>query len=156
MGVYRKAMASLAASRRGASLFRWLLPRADRLALRLTRGRRVFTNHAVPTLILTTTGRKSGEPRLQPLCYVRDGDDLIVVGSNWGQEHHPAWTSNLLATPRATVKLEGKELPVEANIVADEEWENLYRRFEAMSRNYSSYRRWVPNRRIRMFRLTPL
>ncbi|MDQ4108630.1 MAG: nitroreductase family deazaflavin-dependent oxidoreductase [Actinomycetota bacterium] len=148
-------MASLAASRRGASLFRWLLPRADRLALRLTRGRRVFTNHAVPTLILTSIGRKSGEPRLQPLCYVRDGNDLIVVGSNWGQEHHPAWTANLLATPRATVTIGGDELPVEAELVPDDEWESLYGRFEAMSRNYAAYRQWTGGRRIRMFRLTP-
>ncbi len=53
----------------------------------------------LPAFLLTTTGRKTGRPRTQPLLYGRDGDAFVVVGSNWGQAHHPAWSGNLLANP---------------------------------------------------------
>ncbi len=147
-------MGWLAAKRSGTAFFKWLLPRADRWMLKLTKGRRTFTNHAVPTLILTTTGRKSGEPRVQPLCYLRDGDSLVVVGSNWGQEHHPAWTSNLLAKPEAKVVIDGTESTVHASLVGDADFEPLYARFVAMSSNYGSYQGWAGDRKIRMFRLS--
>lgn len=155
MKFYRRVMGWFSAKRSGTVFLRWLLPKADRIMLRLSKGRRTFSNHAIPTLVLTTTGRKSGEPRVQPLCYVRDGNAFVVVGSNWGQEHHPAWTSNLLAEPSAKVMIDGKEAGVEASLVPDGEWERLYAKFVAMSPNYGSYQGWAGDRAIRMFRLTP-
>lgn len=155
MKLYRRLMGWFAGTRWGSVFLRALLPRADRMMLKLTNGRRNFTSHAVPTLILTTIGRKSGEPRAQPLCYLRDGGDLVVVGSNWGQEHHPAWTSNLLAKPQAKILLDGEEVDVQASLVPDHEWEGLYARFEAMSSNYRSYKSRTGGRPIRIFRLTP-
>src|SRR5260370_40676997 len=53
-------------------------------------------------LLLTTTGRKSGRPRTTPLCFLPDGDSLVVVASNGGMDWRPAWSLNLLAQPRAT------------------------------------------------------
>ncbi|HVF52786.1 MAG TPA: nitroreductase/quinone reductase family protein [Actinomycetota bacterium] len=156
MSAYTRLVARFAATRAGAAMFKLLLPALDRLTFKVTKGRRVFTNHAVPTLILTTTGRKTGQPRAQPLCYLKDGADLVVVGSNWGQEHHPSWTANLLAHPRASIVVEGQTSQVEARPVEEEEWETLYRRFEQMSQNYRSYRGWARERKIRMFRLTPV
>jgi len=58
-----------------------------------------------PVLMLTTTGRRSGAPRTTPLLYAQDGEDLVIVGSNWGQQHHPAWSANLLAHPEAEVQV---------------------------------------------------
>jgi F420H(2)-dependent quinone reductase len=52
---------------------------------------------ALETLLLTTTGRRSGRQRTTPVLYLRDGERLVVVASNFGREHHPAWSSNLLA-----------------------------------------------------------
>lgn len=147
-------MGRIASTRTGAKVFRVVLPFMDRVMMRLTKGRRLFTNHAVPTLILTTTGRKSGEPRRQPLCYIEDAGDFVVVGSNWGQEHHPAWTANLLADSHGTVTVEAIESPVTARLVSEEEWAALYPRFESMSANYRSYKGWASDRKIRMFRLT--
>jgi deazaflavin-dependent oxidoreductase (nitroreductase family) len=60
-------------------------------------------------LMLTTTGRKSGQPRSALLIHVKDGDDFIVVGSNWGQDKPPAWLLNLQADPEATVTVAQKE-----------------------------------------------
>src|SRR4051812_48841240 len=66
------------------------------------------------TLLLTTTGRKSGEARSTPVLYLQDGDRLVVVASNFGREHHPAWSANLLADPRATVRIRDRERSVVA------------------------------------------
>jgi hypothetical protein len=73
---------------------------ADRLIGRLTRGR-VVALGLVPSLIITTVGRRSGLPRSNPLVYVRDGGAYVVVGSNWGQLRLPAWVHNLRAAPEA-------------------------------------------------------
>jgi deazaflavin-dependent oxidoreductase (nitroreductase family) len=155
MAAYRWMLARTAGTRTGVKFYRWALPRADALVLRVTGGRRTFANHAVPTLVLTTAGRVSGLPRSSPLCYLRDGADLVVVGTNWGQAHHPAWTANLLAEPRARVMVDGQVIPVVGRLVAEPEWELLYRRFEGMAVNYSSYRAWAGGRVPRLFRLSP-
>jgi deazaflavin-dependent oxidoreductase (nitroreductase family) len=57
-----------------------------------------------PMLLLTTTGRKSGKPRVTPLQYMRDGDDMVVVASNGGNVRHPAWWHNIHANPEATAQ----------------------------------------------------
>ena len=62
----------------------------------------------VPSLVITTTGRRSGQPRSNPLLYVPDGDAYVVIGSNWGQQHQPGWALNLLAQPAAEVDVKGR------------------------------------------------
>jgi deazaflavin-dependent oxidoreductase (nitroreductase family) len=53
-----------------------------------------------PILLLTTTGRRTGQPRTWPLTYLPEGERLIVIASNGGQPNHPAWYLNLRANPR--------------------------------------------------------
>ena len=93
----------------------------------------------VPSLILTTTGRRSGQPRRQPLLYVRDGDDFVVVGSNWGKTRQPAWTGNLRAAPRATVTVGGRSVPVTAAGVSGAERDRLWRLLVAQWPAYETY-----------------
>ncbi len=59
----------------------------------------------VYTLLLTTTGRRSGEPFTTPLIYVRDGDDYLIVASKGGADSHPDWYLNLLADPAVTIRV---------------------------------------------------
>jgi len=59
----------------------------------------------VPTLLLTTTGRHSGQPRTTPLIYGRDGDRYLVVASRGGAPTHPDWYQNLLAQPEVQVQV---------------------------------------------------
>ena len=59
-----------------------------------------------PTLLLTTIGRKSGEKRTTPAVFMRNGNDLVVVGSLAGYDEHPAWVRNLNADPRCWVQLD--------------------------------------------------
>ena len=84
-----------------------VVPPLDRTLHKLTGGRVIVSRLMVPCMVLTTTGRKSGLPRESPLACVPDGDGgWWVVGSNFGQETHPAWTGNLIADPNATVSYE--------------------------------------------------
>jgi len=87
-----------------------------------------------PVLVLTTTGRKSGQPRTTTVLYAKDGDRLVVVGSNTGSEQPPAWALNLAATPRATVQIGRQRRQVRATELGGRErerlWELMYGGFE--------------------------
>jgi deazaflavin-dependent oxidoreductase (nitroreductase family) len=135
-----------AAARRIVRLDRWLQRRS--------KGRIVPINAAgVSTLLLTTIGRRSGQPRSQPLLFVRDGDDFIVIGSNWGQAHHPAWTANLLADPRCVITWKRQELQATAELVRDEERARLLDVLTASWPAYRTYQERASEREIRIFRL---
>jgi deazaflavin-dependent oxidoreductase (nitroreductase family) len=77
----------------------------DRLVARLSRGRLTATSMmtGLPLIWLTTTGARTGKSRTVPLIGVLDGERLIVIASNWGQDQSPAWYYNLCARPFASV-----------------------------------------------------
>lgn len=140
-------------TRAGSWLIRSLTP-LDRRVLTRSRGRRTLLGPiGAPTLLLTTTGAKTGLPRTTPLLYGRVDDDLVVVGSNFGQDHHPAWTGNLLKSPSATVTMAGTDIPVSARLLAGAEAEAAYGVMEQEARTYTAYRART-DRQIRVFRLT--
>lgn len=123
---------------------------------RRTRGRVSFLRVlGLPYLLLTAAGRKSGEPRSVPLLYAPHGDALIVVGSNWGQRHHPAWSANLLANPEATVTERGRHKPVRARLLAGAERDEVWRHCLAVWPAYDTYARRAPDRELRVFALDP-
>ena len=127
----------------------------DRVVHRLTGGRVVSSQVFVDSLVLTTTGRRSGEPRDAPLACARDADGAwLVVGSNFGREHHPAWTSNLLAHPEATVSHRGAVVPVTATLLEGEEREQAWSRLEDVWPIYDQYEQ-RSGRHLRVFRLVP-
>ena len=74
----------------------------------------------VPTLLLTTTGRRSGEQRRTALIYGRDGADYVVVASNGGSTTHPSWYLNLTAEPKVTVQVGDEVFEATARTVTDE------------------------------------
>ncbi len=78
-------------------------------------------------LVLHTIGAKSGEERLAPVVYTRDGDKLVIVASKGGAPRNPSWYDNLLAHPDATVEAGGETFKVHATVVADRaERDRLY------------------------------
>lgn len=150
--ILRRPAVALASTRAGSWLIRTLTPLDRRLLIR-SRGRfTVLGPVGAPTLLLTTTGAKSGLPRTTPLLYARDGDALVVVGSNFGQARHPAWTGNLLAHPQAVVTMAGRDIPVVATQLQGEDAERAYASMEALARTYTEYRART-DREIRVFRL---
>jgi deazaflavin-dependent oxidoreductase (nitroreductase family) len=103
-------------------------------------------------LLLTTIGRKSGRRYDSALTYMRDENRLFVVGSNFGQAHHPAWSSNLLAHPDASVTIGGVVIPVTATLLTGDERAHAWTRFLGLSiyRTYQSR----TERELRLFALT--
>ena len=78
-----------------------------------------------PVLLLITTGRRSGEPRSVTLTYFEDGDRLVVVASNTGEDRHPAWWLNLQEHPDAAVQVGATTTRVRAKEAVGEERERL-------------------------------
>jgi deazaflavin-dependent oxidoreductase (nitroreductase family) len=115
----------------------------DRITFRLTRGRATFVSWitGMPIVFLTTTGRRSGRPRTLPLVAIPDGDLLVVIASNYGQRHHPAWYHNLKANPRVTAELDGVAREMTARELEGEERDIWYERGIEIYPGWISYRR---------------
>src|SRR5690242_2560935 len=142
-------------SRVGAGLLAPTLPHLDRWFLRLSGGR--FTGSelvgGVPTLFLTTTGARSGLARTTQLVGVPSGDDLAVIGSNFGRRTHPGWVHNLIADPRATASCGGRSAEVIARELTGDEAERVWATARSLNRGFATYPRMVPDRVIRVFQL---
>jgi deazaflavin-dependent oxidoreductase (nitroreductase family) len=153
-GAYARFATRVASTGPGSWTIRTLMPLDRRLMLR-THGRRtLFGPIGAPTVLLETTGRRSGLPRISPLLFARDGDSIVVVGSNFGQAHHPAWTGNLLADPAAVAIVRGERIPVRARLLTGADAEAAYRLMIETTSVYATYRTRT-DREIRVFRLTP-
>jgi deazaflavin-dependent oxidoreductase (nitroreductase family) len=118
-----RAVQKMAGSRLFARIGPMVVPPVDRAVHRLTGGRIILSRLMLPCVILTTTGRKSGQLRESPLATVPLDGDLYVVGSNFGKPHHPAWSWNLLSEPAASVSFERETYPVTAELLSDEDTE---------------------------------
>jgi deazaflavin-dependent oxidoreductase (nitroreductase family) len=81
-----------------------------------------------PVLLLTTTGRKSGQPRTAPVLYLADGERFVVINTNAGNAKTPAWSLNLRANPEAEVEVGRKRTKVRARLAEGEERAELWRR----------------------------
>jgi deazaflavin-dependent oxidoreductase (nitroreductase family) len=106
-----------------------------------------------PMLLLTTTGRKSGQPRTTPLLYVPDGSDFLVVASNGGRDQPPAWLLNLRSRPEASVQVGGDRVEVTAEILAGTDKEAVWSTLMAQYRGWDEYQqltdREIPAVRLR-------
>jgi deazaflavin-dependent oxidoreductase (nitroreductase family) len=92
-------------------------------------GGKVGGQHAyLDVLLLHHVGARSGQARVTPLAYVRDGGDMIIVASTGGAPRNPAWYWNLKTRPRVTVEVGTETLEVIAGEVADREYARLWAR----------------------------
>jgi deazaflavin-dependent oxidoreductase (nitroreductase family) len=90
-------------------------------------------------LLLTTTGRRSREPRTTPLIYGRNGDDYMVVASKGGSPEPPAWYLNLSESPAVEVQVKGDRFKARARTAGAEEKPELWRTMAAEWPDYDSY-----------------
>ncbi|MGO8685661.1 MAG: nitroreductase/quinone reductase family protein [Candidatus Dormibacteria bacterium] len=102
----------------GSSTGPAFVPRAHRWLYAASGGRLGHGIIGVPSLLLHTTGRRSGLRRTTVLVYGRDRDRLVVVASNYGGDHDPAWLGNVRAHPRVEVQVARRRFPAEARVVA--------------------------------------
>ncbi len=79
-----------------------------------------------PLLLLTTTGRRSGEARTTPMMYIPDGDRLLVIASNAGAPRHPDWYRNLVVNPQVTVEVTGDTYSATAAVPEPAERDRLF------------------------------
>jgi deazaflavin-dependent oxidoreductase (nitroreductase family) len=106
---------------------------------RETNGEVGYIWNGVPTLLLTHTGRKSGEPRTTALIYAQDGDDYLVVASMGGAPSHPQWYLNLVANPEAEIQVRDQKIKVTARTATDEEKPRLWGVVSEPWPNYNVY-----------------
>lgn len=90
-------------------------------------------------LVLTTTGARSGEPRVSPLAYSLDGDRFVVTASKGGAPRHPSWYRNLEADPNAIIEVDLERIPVRATTAEGAERERLWRQHVALHPGIGEY-----------------
>ncbi|GMQ94448.1 MAG: nitroreductase family deazaflavin-dependent oxidoreductase [Acidimicrobiia bacterium] len=99
-------------------------------------GRRLVNNDM---LLLTTTGRATGNKHTVPLLYLRDGNRLVVIASYGGRSHHPEWYRNLVANTKASVQILGEHREVEAGTMTESERSEWWPRVVAAYGDYAVY-----------------
>ena len=92
-----------------------------------------------PVLLLTTIGRRSGEPRTAPLLYLQDGERFVIVASKGGMSHHPFWFHNLEANPAVEIEVGRRKLAASARRASDEEKKALWPRLLEMYSDFADY-----------------
>jgi deazaflavin-dependent oxidoreductase (nitroreductase family) len=95
----------------------------------------------LPTLLLTTTGRKSGEPRALPLIYGTIGDSYIVIASKGGMPKHPVWFLNLEAKPECELQVGTKHVSTRARVAEGEERERIWKQMAEIYPPYLDYQK---------------
>ncbi len=95
----------------------------------------------LPTLLLTTVGRKSGEPRALPLIYGPAGDGYVVIASKGGMPNHPLWFRNLEAQPECDVQVGAKKLRARARVAEGEERETIWKQMVEIYPPYTDYQK---------------
>jgi deazaflavin-dependent oxidoreductase (nitroreductase family) len=115
-------------------------------------GGRIFGNQM---LLLTTTGRKTGQPRTTPVAYLTDGDAMIIVGGAAGAVKHPDWWLNLQSHPEAQVQVGRRRLRVSATRALPEEQQRLWARYPAQHTLFESMQKRV-SREIPVVILRPM
>jgi deazaflavin-dependent oxidoreductase (nitroreductase family) len=134
--------------------FTELMWRLHRFVYRASGGRVGNAIGGAPVLLLTTTGRRSGQPRPVTLTYFEDGSRFVVVASNAGEDRHPAWWLNLKEHPDATVQIGGTTTRVRAAEAVGEERERLWKEVTRRDPAYEEYRLRT-DRRIPVVLLEP-
>ena len=110
----------------------------------------------LPTLLLTTTGRKTGKPRALPLIYGEAGKSYVVIASKGGMPTHPVWFNNLEADPRCELMVGAKKLTARARVAEGEERARLWKKMVAIYAPYAEYQTRATARVIPVVVLDPV
>jgi deazaflavin-dependent oxidoreductase (nitroreductase family) len=106
---------------------------------RATDGREGGTWRGAPALLITTTGRRSGEPRTTPLVYGRDGERYVLIASKGGAPEHPDWYQNLCKNPMVEVQVMGDSFRARARTASADEKPRLWKLMTSFRPSYDEY-----------------
>ena len=151
--VLQRAVQKVASTRFGAWYFSKTLHLPDKALFKATGGRLTVPAllAGLPVMMLTTTGAKTGNPRTMPLLGIPVGEDLAVIGSNYGQRNTPGWVYNLEADPSATVGYQDRSVEVVARRADAAETDRIFDLASAVYPGYTKYRGRADHRVIRVF-----
>jgi len=136
-----------ASSKLGGIFYHHVSRRLDTVLIPLTRAR-LSMGPPGNTVLITTTGAKSGKKRRASLAFLWDGDDMVIIASKGGAPHHPGWYHNLKADPRVTVQHRGGIEERVAREAVGEERDRLYERMDSVFLTFGPYQRRAPHRKI--------
>ena len=141
-GFLRRLVQRFGSTRAGTATLSRILRPLDRLVYRLTTGRATVAGllGGFPIIMLTTTGARSHEPRTNPLTAIPFGDDLAVIGANYGLGVIPSWTYNLRAHPDATLAYQNTVVRVAAKEVTGQDAEKVFAAAFEIYPGYAVYR----------------
>jgi deazaflavin-dependent oxidoreductase (nitroreductase family) len=108
-------------------------------AFRADNGRLDNQGREQPLLLLTTTGARSGQPRVAPLVFTRSGEHYVVIASKGGSPSHPDWYHNLVSNPTVTVEVGGETFPARARVAEGDEHDALYAAQAREMPNFAEY-----------------
>jgi deazaflavin-dependent oxidoreductase (nitroreductase family) len=150
---FQRGVQAFGSSRPGAWVFSRTLRHLDTAVARVSGGRQSAPQllAGLPVLDLTTTGRRSGQRRTSHLISIPVGDDLALLGTNFGQPSTPAWVLNLEADPHASVTYRGRTLAVRARPATDAERAAVMERSRGIYGGYEKYQQRIAGRRVRVF-----
>jgi F420H(2)-dependent quinone reductase len=97
----------------------------------------------VPICLVTTTGRKSGQARTVPLCYLQDGDNVVLVASQGGLPTNPQWFGNIRANPAVEIEIGKQRTAYQARKATQAERDRLWPELLELYADYASYQAWT-------------
>jgi deazaflavin-dependent oxidoreductase (nitroreductase family) len=139
----------------GGWLYHVLCRRIDKVLIPLTNGR-LSMGPPGQTLLLTTRGAKSGQPRVASLAFLRRGTDMVIVASKGGADHHPGWYHNVKADPRVVVQSPTGIEDRVAREAVGEERDALFREMASKWSNFAAYQARATDRTIPVIVLSPV
>ena len=155
---FNRLLHHITMSKIGLALFIPTAHHLDRVMLALTGGR--YTSFGLfggaLVVMVGMTGAKSGLPRSLPLMAIPQGEDLLLIASNWGQARNPGWYYNLRANPRVTITYRGQTEAYLARELQGEAREQAFELAYQVYRGYRLYRVRAAPREIPVLRLSPL
>lgn len=154
---WQRLLQRIATTRVGAWVFSYTTHHVDRALMDVSRGR-ISTSKVLaglPTVELTTIGAKTGRERTVPVMGLQDGEEWILIASNWGNDSHPAWYHNLKANPAVELTYEGQTDRYIAREATGEERDDHWKRAKQWYLGFEPYQRRAANREIPVVILTP-
>lgn len=140
-----------------SALLAHVLPPADEFARFLTRGNHTFAELVgLPIIELDTIGARTGLRRSHPLVGILEQGKFILIGSNFGNKHHPAWVHNLRAHPQCVVHFNGRSQICLAREVGGEERAHYWGLALEYYQGYAAYERRAAPRKISVWVLEPV
>jgi len=155
-GLFMRLLQKLLATAPLSWLMARILHHADAFMMRLSDGKRTFAELAgLPIIELITTGARSGKPRTLPLTGLPDGEKYVLIASNFGQAHNPAWYYNLKANPECTVRKDGSAGTYLAREADERENKHYFDLAISYYIGYAMYKQRAGNRKIPVMILEP-